>query len=135
MADAFVRGVRLEYQRIEQPGSDQPTIVMLHEGLGSIATWRDFPAQLAATTGAPIMLYSRRGYGRSDPLSAKRPVTFLHEEALEVLPALLDQLEIERPVLFGHSDGASIALIYAGGIGRSLAGVVAMAPHVMVEDI
>ena len=126
---------RLEYQRIEQSGSDQSTIVMLHEGLGSVAMWRDFPARLASTTGAPIMLYSRRGYGRSDPLSGKRPVTCLHEEALEVLPALLDELEIDRPVLFGHSDGASIALIYAGGSGRSLAGVVAMAPHVMVEEI
>jgi len=130
-----VRGVRLEFERIEAPASQAPTIVMLHEGLGSIALWRDFPARLAAASGATVLLYSRRGYGRSAPLPAPRSVDYMHEEALQTLPTLLDALEIDRPVLFGHSDGASIALIYAGASGRVVAGVVAMAPHVLVEDL
>ena len=135
MAELIVRGVRLEYQRIGQTRSDRPTIVMLHEGLGSVSMWRDFPAQLATATGAPLLLYSRQGYGRSGRLNGKRPVTYLHAEALEVLPSLLEQLDIRCPVLFGHSDGGSIALIHAGSSDRSLAGVIVMAPHVMVEEI
>ncbi len=130
-----VRGARLEIERIDPPASNLPPVVMLHEGLGSIAMWRDFPAQIAAATGRSVVLYSRRGYGRSEPLSGARSVDYMHEEALQVLPSLLDQLEIEQPVLLGHSDGASIALIHAGGSGRPVAGVVAMAPHVMVEDL
>jgi len=130
-----VRGVRLEFERIESLASQAPTIVMLHEGLGSIALWRDFPARLAAASGSTVVLYSRRGYGRSAPLAGARLVDYMHEEALQTLPALLDALEIERPVLFGHSDGASIALIYAGASGRAVSGVVAMAPHVFVEDL
>ena len=130
-----VRGVRLEFERIESLASQAPTIVMLHEGLGSIALWRDFPARLAAASGSTVVLYSRRGYGRSAPLAGARSVDYMHEEALQTLPALLDALEIERPVLFGHSDGASIALIYAGASGRAVTGVVAMAPHVFVEDL
>jgi len=130
-----IRGVRLEFERIVSSASQRPTIVMLHEGLGSIALWRDFPSRLAAATGATVVLYSRRGYGRSDALAGPRAVDYMHKEALQVLPSLLDELQIERPVLFGHSDGASIALIHAGGSGRSVAGVVAMAPHVMVEDL
>ena len=109
-----IRGVRLEFERIEAPASQAPTIVMLHEGLGSIALWRDFPARLAAASGATVLLYSRRGYGRSAPLAGRRAVDYMHEEALQTLPTLLDALGIERPVLFGHSDGASIALIYQG---------------------
>jgi pimeloyl-ACP methyl ester carboxylesterase len=130
-----VRGVRLEFERIESLASQAPTIVMLHEGLGSIALWRDFPARLAAASGATVVLYSRRGYGRSAPLAGARSVDYMHEEALQTLPALLDALNIERPVLFGHSDGASIALIYAAASGRAVAGVVAMAPHVFVEHL
>jgi pimeloyl-ACP methyl ester carboxylesterase len=130
-----VRGVSLEFERIESTVPQAPTIVMLHEGLGSVATWRDFPAQLAAVSGGNVLLYSRRGYGRSAPLVASRSVDYMHEEALQTLPALLDALQIETPILFGHSDGASIALIYAGASGRPVAGVVAMAPHVLVEDI
>jgi pimeloyl-ACP methyl ester carboxylesterase len=130
-----VRGVRLEFERIESPTSQAPTIVLLHEGLGSIALWRDFPARLAAASGATVVLYSRRGYGRSAPLAAPRSVNYMHEEALQTLPTVLDTLEVERPVLFGHSDGASIALIYAGASGRAVAGIVALAPHVFVEDI
>ncbi|HEY2591124.1 MAG TPA: alpha/beta hydrolase, partial [Steroidobacteraceae bacterium] len=130
-----VAGTRLEFECIDAARSDLPTILMLHEGLGSVAMWRDFPAQLAATTGARIVLYSRCGYGRSEPLRRPRSVRYMHEEALQVLPELLDALSISRPVLLGHSDGASIALIHAGGSGRKVAGVVALAPHVLVEDI
>jgi pimeloyl-ACP methyl ester carboxylesterase len=107
---------------------------MLHEGLGSVAMWRGFPQQVADAAGAAVAAYSRVGYGRSDPIATQRNVRYMHHEALLTLPALLDALRIERPVLLGHSDGASIALIHAGGAGRPVAGVVAMAPHVMVED-
>ncbi len=135
MPDVIVCGTRLEFECIAGRRPDLPTIVMLHEGLGSIAMWRDFPARLAATTGAGIVLYSRGGYGRSERLLRPRTVHYMHEEALQVLPALLDALDVSRPVLFGHSDGASIALIHAGGSGRPVAGVVALAPHVLVEEV
>jgi pimeloyl-ACP methyl ester carboxylesterase len=82
-----------------------------------------------------VIAYSRHGYGKSDPARQPRTVHYMHDEALIVLPQFLDALEIEKPILFGHSDGGSIALIYAGGSGRSVSGVVALAPHVMVEDV
>lgn len=128
-------GHRVEYQLI--PGADTaaPTLVFLHEGLGSIAMWRDFPQRVAATSGCPALVYSRYGYGRSEPLAAPRQPDYMHVEALRALPQLLDTLGIETPVLIGHSDGASIALVHAGGAGRATSGVVAMAPHVMVEDV
>jgi pimeloyl-ACP methyl ester carboxylesterase len=127
-------GVRLEYERV--PGSGlSPTIVMLHEGLGSISMWRDFPSRVAETTGHEVVAYSRQGYGRSSPLVAPRHLRFMHDEALVVLPEVLDALAIRRPILLGHSDGGSIALIHAGGSGRAVAGLILMAPHVMVEDI
>ena len=130
-------GHRLEYLRLppSRPRRDAPAIVFLHEGLGSVSMWRDFPQQVADATGCESMLYSRYGYGRSDPLVELRSVRSMHEEALIVLPELLDRLGIERPVLFGHSDGGSIALIHAGTGDRRVAGAVVMAPHVMVEDI
>lgn len=108
---------------------------MLHEGLGSVSIWKDFPEALATATGSEVIAYSRRGYGQSDPIEGPRSVRYMHDEALDVLPSLLDELGLQRPVLFGHSDGASIALIHAGGSERIVSGVVAMAPHVMVEDI
>lgn len=111
-----------------------PTIVMLHEGLGSISLWRDFPEKLAAATGAAVWLYSRHGYGQSDVLDAPQSVEYMHREALEVLPELLARLGIAQPLLLGHSDGASIALIHAG-THVAVRGVVAMAPHVFVEDV
>jgi len=113
---------------------DAPTLVFLHEGLGSIAQWREFPHVLAADTGCAAMIYSRYGYGRSDVLQAPRASDYLHHEALVVLPQLLQQLDIQQPLLVGHSDGASIALIYAGSeYAASTTGVIAMAPHVFVE--
>ena len=135
MAFINVAGHRLEYERIDVGGHDRPTLVLLHEGLGSIAMWRDFPQRLAHATVSRVVVYSRFGYGNSDPLRQPRDVRYMHDEALVVLPDLLDQLGIARPVLVGHSDGASIALIYAAGGDRPVLGVIAMAPHVMVEDI
>ena len=127
-----VRGHRLEYRRIAAAAG--PSLVFLHEGLGSISLWRDFPDRIAAQTGLPAIVYARYGHGQSDVLQPPHGVDFMHREALESLPELLRQLEIERPILIGHSDGASIALIYAGS-GHSLRGLVAIAPHVFVEDI
>jgi pimeloyl-ACP methyl ester carboxylesterase len=124
--------VRLEYVRIPGRG---PAIVLLHEGLGSVSLWRDFPQRVAEATGHEVVAYSRQGYGRSSPLAAPRSVRFMHDEALVVLPEVLDALEIRRPILLGHSDGGSIAIIHAGGSGRDVSGLILMAPHVMVEDI
>jgi pimeloyl-ACP methyl ester carboxylesterase len=125
----------LEYERLDFGGRGAPTIVMLHEGLGSVALWKDFPARLAQATRSNVVVYSRHGYGRSAPLQGVRAVRYMHDEALIVLPQFLDALGIEDPILFGHSDGGSIALIHAGGSGRKVRGVVALAPHVFVEDI
>jgi len=124
---------RLEVVRIAAVHPALPAVVWLHEGLGSVSLWRDFPARVASATGAPAVLYSRRGYGRSTPRAAAYGPDYLHQEAREVLPALLDRLGVRAPVLVGHSDGASIALIYAGS-SLPAAGVVAMAPHVSVEE-
>jgi len=111
-----------------------PPLVFLHQGLGSIALWRTFPDDLRRAAGSPATLvYSRHGYGRSAVVPEPRPVEFMHHEADVVLPALLDHFGIEAPVLIGHSDGASIALLYAGS-GRRVAGLVLLAPHVFVED-
>ena len=137
MAFLTVQSRRIEYARrhAKQPKAHTPTIVMLHEGLGSIAMWRDFPQQVADATGCEVVVYSRYGYGNSDPIETDHGVDYMHKEALESLPDLLDQLHLEKPILFGHSDGASIALIHAGGAHRDLTGVIVMAPHVMVEDL
>lgn len=129
-----MRGHRLEYQRHPGRVPASPTIVMLHEGLGSVSLWRDFPKRVADATGCPVVVYSRYGYGKSDVLQAPFSVRYMHEEALEALPELLDRLEIEALVLFGHSDGASISLIHAGALGGTKA-LILEAPHVFVEDI
>jgi pimeloyl-ACP methyl ester carboxylesterase len=126
---------RIEYERIEIARAERPTLVLLHEGLGSVAMWRDFPARAAHATNCNVLISSRYGYGNSDPLSALRTVRYMHDEALVALPELLDALAIERPVLVGHSDGGSIALIHAGAGVRPVAGVVTLAAHVLVEDI
>lgn len=137
MATIEIAGNRLEVVRLPsaRPAEAAPPIVFLHEGLGSVSLWRDFPQRVADATGAEAIVYSRAGYGRSDPIRAPRAVRYMHDEALIVLPELLDHLEIRQPVLFGHSDGGSIALIHAGGSGREVAGIVVLAPHVMVEDL
>jgi len=126
---------RIEYERIEVARVGRPTVVLLHEGLGSIAMWRDFPGRIAHATGCNAVVYSRYGYGNSEPLAAPREVRYMHDEALFALPEFLDQLGIEAPVLLGHSDGGSIALIHAGAGLRPVTAVVTLAAHVLVEDI
>lgn len=128
-------GHRLELERIDLGPAARATLVLLHEGLGSVAMWRDFPSRLAHATSCSTVVYSRHGYGQSDPIEEPHGVRYMHDEALVVLPQLLDALCIDDPVLVGHSDGASIALIHAGARLRPLRAVVAMAPHVFVEDI
>jgi len=108
---------------------------MLHEGLGSVAMWRDFPEQLAHATDCGVLVYSRYGHGKSERLAEKRCVDFMHHEAKVVLPELLRQFEIHRPILLGHSDGGSIALIYAGTWPEQVRALVLEAPHVFVEDV
>ncbi|HTV94400.1 MAG TPA: alpha/beta hydrolase [Steroidobacteraceae bacterium] len=130
-----IEGREIEYRFALPPRPSGRDIVMLHEGLGSVAMWRDFPDRLAAATGARTLLYSRYGYGRSAALRAPRGLDYMHEEASAWLPAILKRLAIRRPVLFGHSDGASIALIYAAAAHSEASGVVALAPHVKVEEI
>lgn len=128
-----VQGRRLEVERLAGDAA-RPTLVFLHEGLGSVSMWREFPGWAAAATDCPAVVYSRYGYGQSDVLEAPFAVDYMHREALETLPELLAKLGIERPILVGHSDGASIALIYAGSR-AGLSGLVALAPHVFVEGI
>jgi pimeloyl-ACP methyl ester carboxylesterase len=130
-----VNGLRLEYQFIRAAGAASAPLVFLHEGLGSLALWKNFPRELAHAAGCNALVYSRQGYGRSVPISAPRQPDFMHVEALQVLPALLDALAVHDPILFGHSDGASIALIHAASSGRPVRGAILLAPHVMVEDL
>jgi len=130
-----VDGKRLETLLIAARKENLPTIVMLHEGLGSTALWKDFPHAVAQQTGCGVLVYSRYGHGNSDRLLEKRPVTFMHHEGEVVLPELLGIFGIEHPILFGHSDGASIALIYAGKFPESPQALILEAPHVFVEDL
>jgi pimeloyl-ACP methyl ester carboxylesterase len=144
------RRVRIEHawirpepaaQRGARAAAPAPLVVFLHEGLGSLSMWRDFPAQLCAALGARGLVYSRPGYGRSTAGAAEEAwdVDFLHRQAHEVLPALLQALDIdaerERPWLLGHSDGGSIALLHAARFPRQVAGLVVLAPHIVVEDL
>ena len=119
------------------PGPDKaPTLVLLHEGLGCVALWRDFPAELAEATGCGVFAYSRFGYGGSEPVTLPRPMTYMHDEALTVLPRVLDAAEIRRAVMIGHSDGGSIAAINAGCVhDPRVCGAVLIAAHFMVEEI
>jgi pimeloyl-ACP methyl ester carboxylesterase len=125
-----IQGVELR----DIPGDpDNPALVLLHEGVGSVGLWRDFPDRLATATERRTLAFSRYGHGNSDPPPKPRTPEFMHEEALEVLPTLLNALQIEAPILIGHSDGASIALIHAAH--HPVTAVVAIAPHVFVEDM
>lgn len=131
-----VGGRRVEAQWHGPPADRSPTLVLLHEGLGSVAAWKQFPHQLAERTGYGVLVYSRPGYGRSDPVPVPRPLTYMHDEARDVLPAVLDQARIRKAILVGHSDGASIAAIYAGGVQDfRVRGLVLIAPHFFVEDM
>ena len=126
---------RIEYERIGISRAHRPTLVFLHEGLGSIARWRDFPDRVAQAANCDAVVYSRHGYGNSDPLAVPRMARYMHDEALTALPELLEALAIDRPILVGHSDGGSIALIHAGAAARPVAAVITLAAHVMVEDV
>jgi pimeloyl-ACP methyl ester carboxylesterase len=125
-----VAGVDLESTEI---AGAEPALVFLHEGLGSVALWRDFPERLAQATGRRALIYSRAGHGQSGLPDGDRTPRFMHDEALEVLPEVLREAGIERPVLVGHSDGGSIALIYASQ--HPVSGLILLAPHVFVEDV
>jgi pimeloyl-ACP methyl ester carboxylesterase len=133
MPQVAAAGHNLEYQWIDGDAS-RPVLVFLHEGLGSIRQWREFPAQVARATGCRALVYDRYGYGKSDVLrEARVGPEFMHDGALNELPELLENLQVENPVLIGHSDGASIALIHAGTY--PVRGVAVMAPHVFIEEV
>ncbi|HLY89574.1 MAG TPA: alpha/beta hydrolase [Acetobacteraceae bacterium] len=119
------------------PGPEvAPTLVLLHEGLGCVTLWRDFPEALVAATDCGVFAYSRFGYGGSDPVTLPRPVTYMHDEALSILPHVLDAAGVRRGILLGHSDGGSIAAIYAGAVHDArVLGVVMLAAHFFVEDL
>ena len=132
------RDVQVEYQWIGPERVEAPLLVFLHEGLGSVAMWKDFPEQLCTAGGFRGLVFSRPGYGRSTPRDPDERwgVDFMHRQAQEVLPALLQALGVsEAPWLFGHSDGASIALLYAASFPESVSGLVLLAPHIFVEDV
>ncbi len=127
---------RLEYRMVGPRPDEAPTIILLHEGLGCVGLWGNFPDKLAEATGAGVFVYSRAGYGQSSPAKLPRPFTFMHEEANTVLPRLLDAIGFRRGLLVGHSDGASIAAIYGGSVqDHRVRGLVLIAPHFFTEDM
>jgi pimeloyl-ACP methyl ester carboxylesterase len=135
------RLVRIEHAWVGSGGADAPLIVFLHEGLGSVSMWRDFPSRLCAATGCRGLVYSRPGYGRSTPRAAGESWLddFMHRQANEVLPALLAALGVDSavapPWLFGHSDGGTIALLHAARFPDRVAGAIVLAPHIVVEEV
>jgi pimeloyl-ACP methyl ester carboxylesterase len=127
--------MRLEYRMLGPRPDAAPTIVMLHEGLGCLGLWGDFPDRLQTATRAGVFVYSRAGYGNSSPVALPRPLTFMQDEARAVLPRVLDAIGFHRGILLGHSDGASIAAIYAGSVeDHRVRGLVLIAPHFFTED-
>ncbi len=134
LSDRPIAGHRLELAWHGPGPRDAPTLVLLHEGLGCVAAWRDWPAALAAASGLGVLVYSRRGYGRSEPRPPPWPLTYMHDEADVLLPALLDELAVRDAILVGHSDGGSIALLHAGVGGPRVRGLVTLAAHVFCED-
>lgn len=131
-----VNGSKLECRCIGPSPADSPTIVLLHEGLGCKALWRTFPDQLSSLTNCGVFNYSRSGYGRSDAVKLPRPLDYMSREAIENLPVVLDAIGAKKIILLGHSDGASIASIYAGSvIDHRVRGLILMAPHFFTEQI
>jgi len=131
------RIVRIEHEWIAPERHERPLVVFLHEGLGSVAMWKDFPRRFCDAANLRGLVYSRPAYGRSTPRPAQERwgVDFMHRQAHEVLPALLDALHVDVPVwLFGHSDGGSIALLHAARFPQAVAGLVVLAPHILVEE-
>jgi pimeloyl-ACP methyl ester carboxylesterase len=132
----IIDGASVEYRAVGPAGGESPTLILLHEGLGCVSLWKDFPEQLAQETGCGVLAYSRIGYGRSTSCPLPRPLSFMHTEGLAILPRILDAAGVQDVFLIGHSDGASIALINAGGLGdERVKGLALMAPHVFVEDV
>lgn len=128
-----VDGCRLEYDLLPGRYPERPALVLLHEGLGCLSMWQDFPTRVADLTGCRTLAWSRAGYGQSSSTLATRTPAYLHEEALR-LPPLLAALGIRRPILVGHSDGGSIALIHAAMFPEGVAGIIVLAPHEFVEE-
>ena len=135
MPTILVSGHRLEIEACAPASADRPTVVFLHEGLGSLGLWRNFPERVREATGCGTLVYSRWGYGGSEPRPGPWPVSFMHDEAIDTLPAVLAATGISRPVLLGHSDGGSIALIFAAQYPDAVSAVVTEAAHVFVEDV
>jgi len=135
MKHILVNDLRLEYRDFPAAEPGRPTLMLLHEGLGCVAMWRHFPEKLAAATGCRLIAWSRAGYGGSQAYPEARTPRYMHREAEEALPALIAALGVERPVLIGHSDGGSIALIFAGAFPDVPRAVAVMAPHEFVEEI
>jgi pimeloyl-ACP methyl ester carboxylesterase len=139
--DVDGKSIRLEYQWVAPDQTDRPLMVFLHEGLGSIAMWKDWPQRLCTASGCRGLVFSRYGYGFSTerPKDEKWPITYLHDQARSVVPALFEQLSIDTaakpPILFGHSDGATIALLYAAAFPGKTTGIIVAAPHIFVEDV
>lgn len=130
-----IDGQRLEYRLIGPRPDQAPTLVLLHEGLGCAGLWNDFPDKLVKATGCGVFVYSRAGYGKSSPVKLPRPLSYMHDEARDALPKLLDAIGFRRGLLIGHSDGASIAAIYAGSHqDHRVGGLVLIAPHFFTED-
>lgn len=130
-----VSGVRLEFARFGAPDRTAPSLILLHEGLGCVQMWRDFPGDLHRATGLPVVAYSRQGYGGSDPVSLPRPLDYMRDEARDVLPGLLDRFAPSGAILVGHSDGASIAAIHAASADAvRIRGCVLLAPHFFTEE-
>ena len=135
-ASLKIKGVSLEYACFGPPPTQAPTLVLLHEGLGSANLWRDFPMQLANSTACGVFVYSRAGYGHSDPVTLPRPLDYMTREALDVLPLILDAIGFSQGMLIGHSDGATISAIHAGLVQDTrVSGIVLMAPHFFTESI
>lgn len=135
MKHIVVHGLKLEYRDYPATAEGRPTLLLLHEGLGCVSMWRHFPEMLAAVTGCRLIVWSRAGYGGSQACPEPRMPRYMHREGEEMLPALLAALEIKRPLLIGHSDGGSIALIFAGAFPEVPLGIAVMAPHEFVEEV
>lgn len=131
------REIHIEYQWVGETDADTPVMVFLHEGLGSVALWKTFPDLLCRRLKMRGLVYSRPGYGQSTPRAKDErwDADFMHRQAFDILPALLSQLNIDQPWLFGHSDGGSISLLFASHYSERCAGLIVVAPHIMVEDI
>ena len=131
-----INGAHLEFATFGTPPSEASTIVMLHEGLGSVSHWKNIPERLASETGFGVFVYSRAGYGQSSPIELPRPMDYMTREAIDVLPRVLDASGFQRGILLGHSDGATIAAIYAGTVkDLRVSGLVLIAPHFFAEDM